>query len=1580
MQRVAYAGTISERLRTHLIKPFYALSSRRAIRISRRLLQFALYAALFGVLAFFALARTEQGRKILHSGTEYLINRSLAGHLEIGRLSGSVPGRLTAQQVVVQAPDGKTIARIDSVILHPTWRSLISRTISTGHVTLVRPRLTLQRDESGVWNITELFQAVTDTSRSNANTWSFRSSLVDIVEGSIRTQSAFPSSSEALFDWGNASMENIDARLEIDITPETKIIEALDFQARLIDPDMEITRLRGQLTAQESNIALNDFNLRTTESDLYLNGSISASDTLSGHVSSPVLDIRLDRSTIHSEELGRVFPALPSIETVTTSANVRGPFEALVIDHITLEKNASTLAIEGSLLGLPDSLDYELAIREGRIHWQDIHPIQRTIAIPSFEYLGRIAFTGYVKGVAHFRKGETAPRWQGTHEFAVESNAGNIKGDTRITFNEGTFSVDGAMDMTGVDAGRIFRKPNLAGELTGRIALHGEGPSLPELIGEAELALTRSHTASRQFDTLHVAVAGTRHAFRGNFHAAEGSGSLNTSFQADLTATPLQYRMEGTTTGLNIGNILRNDSLSSSLNTRFEVEGSGMSWANFQGDMEVAFGPSVMSMGTSQRIIPAHRSSLSIRQDNTGSSEGPQVMLYGDMAALNITGDIALEPVIQLARHWGEAIARSAAHETSKPYRTVAAKIEPVGPGRRAGSRMVTGLQARQLDIRLQVLRSDILAALFPGLPLVHTDLRAEGRLRLAPDRFDLDMRVEADSLSTGEVRAYEVSGDMSAESDDADAIARTLRSTLSVTISDMSVKGRHFERASLKSGFRNRALDFTAQANTPGTVTPLRLRARMDILNDRNRLFIEDLQIAARNQIWTATDSRIVDFYKDAIHIPDIRITRQDNLVPGSQGYLHITGTLSPAPQDTLLIRAEDIRMQHAGNLISLRNRIDGQLGGKLAFTGWGRRPELTGHVFVDSLTFRNRPLGYLALDSRYIPGSPDVALQARLTPSTAGDADPLPDRNDLTLNGTFRLPGPQNASETRDPGALDLNLRIQRADAFFFEHLFSEAIADVTGYVDGSGHIGGNFSKPAFNADLALRGVRFHIPEFQLAYEATGPLVVDRQGIHLANLRLSDTRNGTAVVGGSILFNDYRFFSFSLEGALDRLNVMNVRNSRELPFYGRIWASGDVMLRGPISNALLESSELRTTAGSEIYIPVAETDENTDTGFIVFADSTGHTPSDSARITRRRNLLTERPAGERPFVDGLDIDVNILSPEGTTVHLVIDPLLGDVINARGNGRVQLGRSEGEFFTFGDFTITSGDYLFTATEVFSRRFLIDSGTISWDGDPLNARMVIAASYRTRASLEGLGLGTQQRQLIPLVIELGVNGRVATPIVDLRLSVDREKRGYIGYEGLEALLNQPERAAQYATSVLLTNSFLLAEQQPLTQGSSSGILIFHSLSQLVTGQLNRYINDALPGVEFNVNVHGENAQDLGVAVAVALQLLDERLIIRGHGIYHNDATGQQQNGLGEVVVEVRLGPHVSMDVFYRREDGILLSTESVNDTNTTGAGLSYKTGFSTWRRLFSRLFGQGGAIQDDNEAPEDIAVETADGE
>ncbi|MCZ6704757.1 MAG: hypothetical protein O6942_02535, partial [Bacteroidetes bacterium] len=89
-------------------------------------------------------------------------------------------------------------------------------------------------------------------------------------------------------------------------------------------------------------------------------------------------------------------------------------------------------------------------------------------------------------------------------------------------------------------------------------------------------------------------------------------------------------------------------------------------------------------------------------------------------------------------------------------------------------------------------------------------------------------------------------------------------------------------------------------------------------------------------------------------------------------------------------------------------------------------------------------------------------------------------------------------------------------------------------------------------------------------------------------------------------------------------------------------------------------------------------------------------------------------------------------------------------------------------------------------------------------------------------------------------------------------------------------------------------------------------------------------------------------------------LLDERLIISGEGVYQGSRTNADNvstsnDGLqGEFMVEVKLSPRVSVEVFFRREGGIL---QSATLTNTTGAGLSYQTEFSTWKSFWRKLFG-----------------------
>ncbi|HYE56994.1 MAG TPA: translocation/assembly module TamB domain-containing protein, partial [Rhodothermales bacterium] len=370
------------------------------------------------------------------------------------------------------------------------------------------------------------------------------------------------------------------------------------------------------------------------------------------------------------------------------------------------------------------------------------------------------------------------------------------------------------------------------------------------------------------------------------------------------------------------------------------------------------------------------------------------------------------------------------------------------------------------------------------------------------------------------------------------------------------------------------------------------------------------------------------------------------------------------------------------------------------------------------------------------------------------------------------------------------------------------------------------------------------------------------------------------------------------------------------------------------------------------------------TDPGFIVHADSSGHLP-DLSGITQRTSVF-RKPIAERSFLGGLTMDLAFTAPSGSRLNLVIDPLRGDVMKAQGAGALQLRLNEGEFRLFGALEVEGGEYLFTASDLFARQFRLDGGMLTWDGDPTDPLLEVNASYRTRASLSGLEVAEGLTSgTMPLVVRLELRDRLQSPSVTLALALDRAARAdpSVQVQALETLLNTPEHRAEYATSVLLTNSFLLttslaASGQSGSMGGVGNQLAFTSLSELVSAQLNRYLSAVVPGLELRVGVEGERTDALDLTYGVALRLLDDRLIIRGEGVLASERASPSAQGLqGEFVVEVRLGPAVSVEVYYRREDHVLQQV-TASTASTTGASLAYQTRFASWRQLWRRLLGR----------------------
>ncbi|MFO8099552.1 MAG: translocation/assembly module TamB domain-containing protein [Salinibacter sp.] len=1550
-----------------------------------RFVRWGLYLVLGAVVLFFALTRTDAGRDVVRHQLEAAFNERFAGSLHIQRVDGSLLQRVEASGITLRAPSGDTVLTMDSLRARPRWPALLGAELSIETLELVRPRLHLLRADDETWNVQRAFQRTTD--QADGTSFGLSVGRFEVSDGAASTErdGSAPQAVRQnwLFDYTRSRLDQISGTGSIEWHPTSKTFSLRDASLRLPDQNLTLDTANGTLAETEDGWSVSPFRIALGDSDLKGRMSLHASDSTWGE---PALDLAPSR--LDNTELQRLSPRYPLRDTLRVEGQVSGTPDQFVLNTLRLTHGASSLEAEGTAYGLPEMADLDVQVSTSSLRPDDLAAVWPSGPTDWHRSAGPIQLSGALLGTVEWRdQPETTYDLESTLE--AESPIGSVQGSLDVRQTPTEFQYDSRLRADRLNPAP-FTGASVESQLTGQLELSGTGTSIGTAVASGRASLSSSQFRSAEIAEADLKLTADQGAIQAAGFALQPSGGV-LSLRAGYTDTEPRPEYDLTASAEQLDLAAWSPQLpSSSLNATLTMEGQGRTESTATGRVAVSVDSSSLRRGDQDTSVPAHEITLDV---SPPSADRPRIELGGTLATASIDGPVFTPAARSTGELWWTSLRNAIQEETRKP-------LDGSDPSMAPDSATVASLQAHadsvqnrpqaeaphEINAQLAVHRMDVLRLWWPQLPPDADSLRSDLSLSLTANEMQASGTVSAGQIDFGtqSVRGLDGAYRVSASHDA--PVNETVRASASLHADSMRVGRRQVRRPSVQFDLEDRVGQLDLNVDEYGTASPIRLSTRVDLQQSRNRVEISDITVGTAEGTWRLQSPGALSVYSDALRFDSLRIQNDESSTPNPQ-QIDVRGTFSSRSSDTLRVNADRVSLYSFSELLDVRPAVGGQVDGEMDVAGGWQRPQVQSTLRVHQLSLDRRVLGTLHFRSEFTSGRPDLGVEATLSPATLPvDSLSRPgfppggirttEPSQLSLSGRVRLPG-LLGSETASPSdQLDVDVDVARADLFFFEYIFDDKVSQVRGFTDGSIHVGGSFRDPVFDAELRVEEGRFRMPEFGLAYDIEGPVDVDRDGIHLRSLTVSDDA-GVATIDGSLLFNDYRYFSFDLSGDLDEITIIDVPTAADLPFYGTIRASGDATLTGPISDATLSSDNARTTPDSELFIPASQEGVETGTGFIVFADSTGEVPD--LEESRRQNILSDRPEGEPTFTEGLDLDINVEAPEESTVHLVFDPVVGDVVTAEGSGRVQLQRQEGEFLVFGTFNVTEGTYQFTAGEVFVRRFNINEGTITWDGSPTNAELGIDAEYRTRASPAGLpGYGDYQGR-IPVRLQLDISGRVATPQVDLSLSLVRDERGaQVGSQTLDAILNQPDRTTEYATSVLLTNTFLLTTES-FGQGGAAGPgggqglstagnqLAFNSVSQLVASQLNRYLGAALPNVDLSFGLQGEDPGDLDIIYGVALRLLNERLVIRGEGVYTgNEPDSRESEGpQGEFVVEVRLTSRVSAEVFFRRAGDEL--TRGQTYTQSTGAGLSYQTEFPTWKILFRRVFGW--LLPDSDEPP-----------
>lgn len=1538
--------------------------------ISKRSLHTIMGVLLALVVLFFAATRTQVGRDTLARQLESQFASATSGSLSIGLLTGNVRQDLFAADVTIRDATGAVAVQIDSVIIRPKWSSLLRREFSIHEVTLLRPRIDIRRILSDSTSWLPPNQSAEDSLAidGEGSAWTFKNASFRVEEGTVQN---LPSTSALNL----SNIEDVHLRALASRDAMGGQIDIIGLRATMPERGFQIRESSSQLVFRPDRWFINQWVLETGSSSLRIRGALDRPDSAISWMEQ-FFQLELEPSNLNFDEFRRILPAMPLSDQAIVSAYVSGPVSDITVPWIRMERGSSRLSLEGTAFGYPDSLNLELSMADGRVYPEDLRAwLPQSRRVRDIQAgISDVQF--YTSGVVRLASDDPLASMPASvslrSTFDVRSQGGLVSGSLMLDGSvRDSLAHQATLRLESVDGYPWTSRARWRSSISGYASFAGTSawdPSDQDSIQANALRFSTRASgqfadlrwANRQADSLRFDLAVSTQGVTGTVDVHDRGGAVSSSL--DLTRAPdgmLQLESASEARQFNVGRLAGRPGIQSSINARLEGV-TRLAWNRaFEAHMTATVDSSRLDIDGRQADVPPHSLDLRIQPPE---SEGPVLSFVSNMADLTVESDISVPTMVSLSRAWISAVSAALDEEGRKLLGGVSE--EALDPERQldqlltaeaALDRFPADLDEARTRLHLQLHSGEMATMLSPSFPRLQGAGDLEMDITWSADSLITESVLRSDQFQFNGIRMTSPRMEMDASMRRGASVLATFHSHMVATSDSIALGGTSL--ATNRLSWQIADGRGTASLVSGGTdrLDSMAMQAEWNRRDAFNEVRITDILLDTGNGAWSIDQPATFGLYGNASTLDALDIVfRRDGTATGQS--IFAGGVLSSSMQDSMLVAFEDLELRPLSEFMEWRRMIGGLVNAELVVRGGYRQPQVAGEILVDTLSLDHNILGNLSFTSDYVASRPEVAVQLNLAPIAPNSravlfGTDLPAsiiQNELDVAGDIRLPG----SSGDQNGLLNLSTTIDQADVFWLRYLFPEVLGSVSGFLSGEGRITGDFSFPVFDVRLGIVDGQFDIPYTQTSYAASGALRLDEEAIHFEPLRLVDETGGELDVTGRLLFNEYTSFTFDMDGRLDEFQIMNVAESEELPFYGFIWASGDIQLTGPLFNARLVSTNGRTTANSELFVPIVEETTETDLAFIVFEETPGVIP-DFRQLESRSSILQRRPTSERQFLDGLNLDLNIDAPPGSLVHLVIDPLLGDVINAVSTGNVQLILENDEFQVFGRLDVTSGDYQFTAGELFIKTFLINpGGFIEWSGDPVNATLNIPASYRTRASRAGLpGAEGERPGVIPLIVGLQIGGTVESPEVALSLSIDRSNQNVLGeYQALEALLNQPDRATEYATSVLILNSFQLTTEN--ITADSGGQLAFNSVSQLVTAQLNRFLESALPNVDFSLGLQGESAQDLDVTYGVALRLLNERLIIRGEGVYQGARSTENirtSDGLqGEFVVEIRVGPKVSVEVFFRRESDILETTQL---TNTAGVGISYQTEFESWRSI-----------------------------
>ena len=693
---------------------------------------------------------------------------------------------------------------------------------------------------------------------------------------------------------------------------------------------------------------------------------------------------------------------------------------------------------------------------------------------------------------------------------------------------------------------------------------------------------------------------------------------------------------------------------------------------------------------------------------------------------------------------------------------------------------------------------------------------------------------------------------------------------------------------------------------------------------------------IVLNDTVWTIHPSSIDIAGSGNIAIHDFLFEHGDN-------YIMADGVIGKGEEDSCAVKLNDIDVQYIIDMVQFK---------AVKFNGLASGDVMLRKVMSEPVIDIGLKVKGLALNDALLGDADIIAWWDNEVGGVQMDADIRQDSVQTT-----RARGYVSAKMN----GLDLNIEAGRTNLSFLTPFMDGIFSGMKGEARGHVRLFGPFSDLDLDGCVsATASVKVDILNCPINAVADSVMFtpgdsLQRGCITFSDVRLTDNEGHTGMAYGTLEHNKLSELSYNFSFNANDMLVFNYsKETPEFPFYGRIYASGDVTLSGG-DNRLDVTGSLTSGPKTTFTYAMTAALEAVSTQFITFVDKTPKREAEqvSTELYHHMNLVKEDDDDE--LESDIFINLSVQATPDATMKIIMDPIADDNISATGSGILQANYyNKGDFSMRGVYTVEQGLYKMSVQSVIRKDFSLQSGgTVTFDGDPRNANVDVNAVYTVNsASLDDLVAdASSSKGSIRVNCIVNLSGRLEDPKLtfDLELpTVSDEDR-----ELVRSLTNTEEQMNTQIIYLLGVGKFYTNDYSGNTsQSNATSSLALNTLS----GQLNDILSDVIDNqnwrVGTNLSTGTDGWSDMEAEAILSGSLLNNRLVINGNFGYRDNPM-RNTNFVGDFEALWLLTKNGELSLKGYNQTNDRYFTKST--LTTQGIGLMYKKDFTNWNELTAWL-------------------------